>query len=219
MNLTRTELLAWRATSTLDYVAARHEGYTRLREPVAHVREVLFVRPHYWIIVDRLEGSGAHRIARRFHFPPDVEVFQRAARTFDAIAAGSGDGLRLVLLDPGSGPQITNRVEPAPWSPGYGRWETSTRITTETAARAPGTFLALLVPMRDGQADVTIDDATTGGGADVVCRIAANGVATPQVDLVMTHERGDGRGRAFRFVRRAGSQELVQLLGDEPSQR
>ncbi len=220
VNLTRTELLAWNATATMDYVAACHEGYTRLREPVRHVREVLFVRPHYWIVVDRLEGSGTHRIARRFHCPPDVEVAQRAATTFDLIAAESGDGLRLILLDPASGPRLTTRIEDGPWSPGYGRWETSKRLTTEATTGAPGTLLALLVPLRDGQADVTIDEGEADGGTDVICRIVANGVATPQVDLVMTHERHDGTGRAFQLVRRTGPDALTQLLGvAAPSRR
>lgn len=217
VNLTRTELLDWSASASLDYVAAYHDGYTRLREPVRHTREVLFVRPFYWILVDRVEGSGVHRIARRFHFAPEVEVAQRDAATFDATAATTGDGLRLVFFDPGCVSPITTRVEPGPWSPGYGRWETSTRITMETTSSAPCTFLALLVPLRDGQADVTIDRAEAQGTPDVVCRIAANGVATPQIDRVMTHERDNVPGRGFRFVRRTGSEELTRLLGCAPS--
>lgn len=220
INFTRTELLAWSTTAALDYVAACHDGYTRLREPVRHVREVMFVRPHYWIVVDRLDGTGTHRIARRFHFPPEIEVAQRSATTFDATTAKSGDGLRLILLDSASGPGLTTRAEPGPWSSGYGRWETSTRLTTEAAASLPSTLLALLVPLRDGQADVTIGEGDTNGDNDIVCRIVASGAATRHVDLVMKHERQDGTGRGFQFVRGTGPDALTQQLGvAAPSKR
>jgi len=40
---------------------------------VHHRRRILFVKPRYWIIVDDLDGPGAHRLELRFQFGP-IEV-------------------------------------------------------------------------------------------------------------------------------------------------
>jgi hypothetical protein len=66
----RANLLQWFTTPLADWAAAEHDGYTRLSSPVTHRRRILFVKPHYWLLLDSLLGDGEHRLDWHFHLPP-----------------------------------------------------------------------------------------------------------------------------------------------------
>ena len=68
----RTDL--WFANDAIDCIAATFTGYPGL----AHQRIVLFVKPGYWLVSDRIAGSGRHTYDQNWHFAAD--------------AAPSGDG-------------------------------------------------------------------------------------------------------------------------------
>jgi hypothetical protein len=64
------EVLAWATTDTADFASGRIVG-----EEVTHQRSVLFVRPHYWLVVDHVTGAGEHSLTRQFRFPMvEVEI-------------------------------------------------------------------------------------------------------------------------------------------------
>lgn len=65
----RTTLHRWITSHTLDFADASHDGYIRLCDPITHQRQILFVKGSYWVIVDRLEGSGRHHLDLLFHLP------------------------------------------------------------------------------------------------------------------------------------------------------
>lgn len=58
----------------LDYVSGSHEGYKRLVEPVLHRRQVVFIKPDHWFLLDDVVGSGSHSLEFLFHFAPDIEL-------------------------------------------------------------------------------------------------------------------------------------------------
>jgi hypothetical protein len=66
----------WEVGDAGEYAEAIFdEGYqVSWREPldrsVQHVRGVVFVRPDYWVLLDRLLGQGRHKHTRQFQFAP-----------------------------------------------------------------------------------------------------------------------------------------------------
>ena len=196
VNPVRSELLAWSSTDEFDYVAARHGGYRRLRRPVDHRRDVLFVRPDYWTVVDRIEGSGEHRIVRRFHFPPGIELTRRDGTTVDAVSRRTGDGVRLVFPDESRERAATLRIEPSLWSDRYGRWDTARCVAVENAGAAPWSLPMLIVPLEGGDSRLRMVDCSAGHGD------AAGG---PPRQLGMPYHRLVGRAAVRRSRRdRAG---------------
>jgi len=60
----------WISNPTFDYVSATYSGYKGL----THRRSVLFVKPRYWIVHDRIQGSGRHTYDQNWHFAPDANI-------------------------------------------------------------------------------------------------------------------------------------------------
>jgi hypothetical protein len=76
--------------------SAEHDGYSRLKDPVAHRRSVLFDKLHDRIeIEDSLRCRGRHYIESRLHFHPERRVERE------------GDGFRIS----GGGPCLELRVD------------------------------------------------------------------------------------------------------------
>ena len=73
---TSCERLAWFEHERFTYVSGRHNGYEQVAKPGTHTRSILFLKHDYWLLQDRLELSGRHRLEQWFHFdsslPPDV---------------------------------------------------------------------------------------------------------------------------------------------------
>ena len=66
---------AWATSDTLDVAAARYVGpYGQEHEvmDVAHHREIHFIKPHFWVMVDAFLGDRPHTANLRFHFMPMV---------------------------------------------------------------------------------------------------------------------------------------------------
>jgi len=82
---------AWESTATFDFFEGEHDGYMRLDSPATHRRAVFFVKGEYWVLRDRIESDGDHRVALRLHWAPDVAVSVVDATILQAVAAqGSG---------------------------------------------------------------------------------------------------------------------------------
>ncbi len=63
----------WLVTENYDFLDAEHDGYTRLKNPVVHRRQIYFNKEEqYWVIKDMLTGEGGykHKFDLYFHFAP-----------------------------------------------------------------------------------------------------------------------------------------------------
>ena len=58
------KLLAWQTDRQADFASGQVEA-----GGFVHQRSVLFVKPSYWVVVDRITGQGKHEVTRLFHFP------------------------------------------------------------------------------------------------------------------------------------------------------
>jgi hypothetical protein len=68
------ELHQWISNEHFDFVDGSHTGYRRLPEPIKHRRQIFFVKPEYWIMIDVLTGSGEHVYDSYYHLMPKVET-------------------------------------------------------------------------------------------------------------------------------------------------
>ncbi len=152
----------WQSGPMLDFAAATHSGYV---EPfgVRHRRHVAFVKPHFWIVWDRVwaERPGL-TLDWYFHSPLPL---QPAA---DGWTSSGGPGVSLLAADAGrfergsgQGPADT---EGLPGEPAHRmvdwvsfRWKTAAGGPQDIAVLiAPGKESAAIRQVAAGQLDVTV---------------------------------------------------------------
>ncbi len=148
VKVAKHQVLRWESNEQFDYVAGEQLGYQRLRFPATHRREVLFLKPHTWIIVDTITGSGEHCLELLFHFVPcHVAILEKAfiARQGDratmAILPGLPDGLEMSV--------VCGSLEPKQgwYSPQYGVKEPAPTALFRRRTVIPARFVTLLTPI------------------------------------------------------------------------
>ena len=71
---TGPKVLTWISAPKYDYL----ESYMRYeRGYLHHSRAILFIKPHYYLVMDRFYSKEKLRVRQFFHFPPDVSVDDR----------------------------------------------------------------------------------------------------------------------------------------------
>ena len=88
----KSQVLNWKTCSEYDFLEAEHHNYSG----VAHRRAVIFVRPHYFVILDRLVSRETHHYSQLFHLNPMLE----ADITNRSIATRNGAGGATVQIVP-----------------------------------------------------------------------------------------------------------------------
>jgi hypothetical protein len=144
----RATLRRWISTSAYDMAEADHDAYAGLADPVTHRRRVIFVKPHYWIIVDDLIGAAEHQIEVGF------QCAAAAGMTSDDewVRAGGSRG-RGLAIGAWSSAALARSIaagatQPARgWvSPEYGQWQPAPRVSFSAVTRLPLRIVSALVP-------------------------------------------------------------------------
>lgn len=79
-------------TNGFDYYAGTNSGYIG-DEKTHHTRQIMFVKPSYWLLRDTITGSGKHEIVSQFQFPRcQVEIDGLTARSPNVQISLIGDG-------------------------------------------------------------------------------------------------------------------------------
>lgn len=139
----------WYTSESLDWVDVAHDGYQRLHNPVTHRRRVAFIKPHYWVVEDILDGKGEHDFELFWHFVPgDVTVESDKTAVFRKASK-----VKLIvncLEDPVGVEVIRGQTEPLQgWvSFGYGHKEPAPVLRTARKAAVPTRFVTVLLPFR-----------------------------------------------------------------------
>ena len=55
-------------------MSSKGRGAPDIETAVTHDRQILFVKPDYWIVVDKIVGLGTHTIEQLFHLTPEAEA-------------------------------------------------------------------------------------------------------------------------------------------------
>ena len=68
------EVIKWESNKDYDIIAAKHNGYERLPEPVTHERTIIYDKNNIrWEIKDLLSGEGRHSCEWHFHFDDGID--------------------------------------------------------------------------------------------------------------------------------------------------
>jgi hypothetical protein len=164
-------LLEWLSTPAFDLARGEHLGYRRLPAPVTHRRSVFFLKPRFWLLLDRLEGSGAHPAELLFHLAPGAAPEVDPA---GGVAARGADGRGLAILPVGRhAPEvIAGRAEPPQGWVAYvsGVKEPAPVVSYRREGPLPLSFATLLVPLLGGAPGrprvERLDVARAAGGAE-----------------------------------------------------
>lgn len=114
----RSSIVDARSQERFAFFEGAHDGFRRLPDPVTHSRAVFVVYEDLFIIRDRLEAKGTHRVDGRYHLAAGI------------VASVAGDGeVQLSLPGGGNNPianlcilgrEISLRVESGRIAPNYG---------------------------------------------------------------------------------------------------
>lgn len=139
-----------------------------LFEGATHTRAVLYVRDRYWIIFDRIQGSGPHMVNPLWHFHPDCTV--------------ATDGDRVMTNDPGKGNLRIQPVATVDWRVDLVRGQTDPEIqgwySKEYNSHVPSTCAVYTGTVQDGQVFAWLIVPALGEVPDISVQIhsAADGV-------------------------------------------
>ncbi len=93
-------VLKWETNAEFDYVAAEHDGYQRLDQPVTHRRSIRFDKQNrFWLIEDEFAGLGKHPFSIRFHFDSGLDVALHKQRGVIARDKQTGARLSIQAMD------------------------------------------------------------------------------------------------------------------------
>lgn len=128
----RTAILSATSEAGGLELAARHDGYARRRPRTLHTRR-WSVRPARIDIGDLLDGSGERGLELGLLLAPETSVSRDSDGLF-RVNVGA-DELR-IRMPPG----LSAQIEPATWSPAFGRREPTSRIVAVGRRRLPVTL-------------------------------------------------------------------------------
>jgi hypothetical protein len=147
----------WDAGAAFDFLDAEHTGYMRLESPVVHRRQIFFSKrpPRYWLIRDRLTGSGRHHFVLSFHLG-DVRISRWDSLIVD-LESRVNPGRRLTVI-PLVKRDLSVDIEDAWRSPGYGQRVRSFILRYSKAVPAPTEFLTVLLPCQSDHSSSCFKD-------------------------------------------------------------
>lgn len=139
--------LAWLSQERFDYVAATHDGYSRLPDPAAHWRDILFFKGDYWVLRDRVETAGDHELKLWFHFAEAVGPLHSKNDSVQVIS-DNGDNTRLQVTTLGRAGAWTRETG---WVSGcYGEKSETPVFVFSMMARGPAELVTFLLPRASG---------------------------------------------------------------------
>jgi len=152
-------LHVWSSTGRFDYVDGSHDGFERLNDPVTHRRRVVFIKPHFWLVVDELTAGAQHQYDQYWHLGPEVKVAQDPDMSVTAIYDnGAGIFIKPVLTDCLSLQQYRGSVNPIQgWvSYDYAVKDPAPALQYSKTTKQGTTLATLLVPFKGKIPDVAV---------------------------------------------------------------
>ena len=144
-------VLKWHNSLIYDFASAYHDGYTRLPQPVRHQRDILFIRPEYWIITDTISGQGKHLVDFLFHFSPGRISLDKSKKT---VKSEYDHGAN-ILLAPVCGTAFKTEIIEGQESPiqgwasySYGKRQKAPVVKYSMNTRMPLCFSTIIFPFR-----------------------------------------------------------------------
>lgn len=134
----------WNSADDYDYAEAGHDGYWRLTDPVQVFRQVLFVKPHYWILVDTCFSQEEHEFTLPFHFAEGVTVTAGTAGEIFAASKGVGPALTITPLT--HDPLMTTQISSSWVARNYNEKVSSAKASYVKRSKGTTQFISLMYP-------------------------------------------------------------------------
>jgi hypothetical protein len=192
----------WITTDTYDYAEGWYdEGYGKDKERIAtHYRRVLFVKPRFWLVIDRLlpNDRQPHRYDAIFHALADDYSVDAQTGAFVGTSKGEAGLVIQPLNHDGMGVEVVSgQKEPVfqGWVPGGGKYNVvpvPTPIFT-TNVTGPATMAWIIQPLRPDQSSPIRSCTTRAVENGEISEIAFEDGTSCQ--LLLRHE-GDGALRS-----------------------
>jgi len=181
----------------LAYWEGEHDGYARLKSPVAHRRGILRIGEESWLILDRLTSRQSHRY--RLHWlMPDLPLAWDEDRGRLTLQTSAGDYVAAVMRMDGATLSLVRADETSSrgWrAPYYGNREPALSLTAEVRAESQW-FLTLFAPapceIIGGETEATVSVSSSmarllfsSGDGDTLLRSATlSGAASDSLELL-----------------------------------
>ncbi len=130
----------WINGASFDLFAGSHNGYGRLNTPVIHRRTVFWLKQHFWLVRDVVEGVGTHQINISWSFAPgsltvisSVAFFRGSSGAALTAAIPSGDNLKYESAS-------------AWYSPRYGEKQCAPQLHASAELQLPAECATVLLP-------------------------------------------------------------------------
>lgn len=149
-HVARSRLHAWASQPGFDYFEGSHDGYTRLADPVVHLRGVLFVKGGYWVVRDRILAAARHEAAVRYLAAAGVVAREESDGCVLLRAGGDGDApaasLRIAAFGDGRA-----RLDEGWVSSAFGARSSAVRYSYEATCAGPCEVVTVLAPAGAGE--------------------------------------------------------------------
>lgn len=130
----------WVTAETFDFFEGSHAGYHRLPSPVLHRRCIFYLKPHFWLVRDVLEGAGTHQVDVSWNFAPGSLSFVPEGARFLG-----NDGARLTMLF-AAHTDFDRQLLRSWYSPCYGRKLSAPRFCVRAKVQLPIECATVLIP-------------------------------------------------------------------------
>jgi hypothetical protein len=210
-HIANSRLTAWVTRPRIDYFEGAHDGYERLVEPATHRRSVFFLKNDYWMLRDRIESSGFHRVAIHFHCTPDVRVRVDGDHqlTLTSVDASGGEtALGITSFAPGA----TFACESEWVSPFYAKRERALACVLRTEGEGHQEVVTFLLPHDDGASPPRVREIKASRGRAFV--IDSDDIC----DTLLVGARGGSiaadvaADAEWAWVRRSASGEVLEFV-------
>jgi len=155
-----------RRFTAAQFVQGAHFGYKHLG--VVHSRAIIRLSTNAWVFVDRVSGSGKHKVESFLHFHPDIDVRPNAEPNLlstDVIVPRwflNVKGTRYVVMAMDT---VAAHLTEAWYSPGFAIRQVQSVIHWVWEGELPTTMIYAVVP--EGAPHISIDCFACPGGIEV----------------------------------------------------
>lgn len=136
--LVQSKAERWIQGKNFDLLIASHNGYQRDPLQITHRRWVVSLKNGMYLVRDRAEGAGRHRLESIWHLGPELQPAEKGV--FRAMEPSQG----LALLA-AAGLGWSESVSTQSWSPVYGQKAPAKVVTFSKATVLPDEFCLFLV--------------------------------------------------------------------------
>lgn len=162
--ITSCEALNWIEHERFTYVSGRHNGYEQLAKPGTHTRSILFLKRDYWLLRDRIELSGSHRIDQWFHFESGTAPALTGGGAIEENSARGG--LKIYSFAPGG----AWRKEEGSVSHCYAEKEPAPVCAFSAMVDGELEVVTFLLPQQTEGDDLSVEEIEVSGGRGFVVR-------------------------------------------------